>query len=356
MPHTTTQCSMTSAAAGLKLAFQQPDINVRQAAGKDRGRQMGIAAYIKDIGRGHAGARSLDTERAQDLMAQVLDGKVTDLEIGAFALAMRIKGETLDELVGFAQAVQARSMEISSDRPVVVIPSYNGARKLPNLTPLLAMRLAQEGHRVLVHGQRHDPARVTSAEIFAALGLPPVDSAAAVHECWSRHEPAFITTEAISPSLQRLLDVRWVVGLRNSGHTIAKLLQPITDAPAVRLASYTHPEFGALMSRFAERTRADLMLLRGTEGEAVADPRRCPKIDVWLGGVEQPELGCPAQEGTLAELPLLPRAIDAATVAVYVQAVLSGEKPAPAPLQRQVDLLERALARLGTTPVQERRA
>jgi hypothetical protein len=41
---------------------------------------------------------------------------------------------------------------------------------------------------------------------------------------------------------------------------------------------------------------------------------------------------------------------------VYVQAVLSGEKPAPAPLQRQVDLLERALARLGTTPVQERRA
>ena len=125
---TTTQCSMASAAAGLKLAFQQPDINVRQAAGKDRGRQMGIAAYIKEIGRGHEGARSLDTERAQDLMAQVLDGKVTDLEIGAFALAMRIKGETLDELVGFAQAVQARSLEISSDRPVVVIPSYNGAR------------------------------------------------------------------------------------------------------------------------------------------------------------------------------------------------------------------------------------
>ena len=52
----------------------------------------------------------------------------------------------------------------------------------------------------------------------------------------------------------------------------------------------------------------------------------------------------------------LPRAIDAATVAVYVQAVLSGEKPAPAPLERQVDLLQRALVRLGTTPAQERRA
>jgi anthranilate phosphoribosyltransferase len=317
---------------------------------------MGIAAYIKEIGRGHAGARSLSREQALDLMGQVLDGQVTDLEIGGFALAMRMKGETVDELIGFAEAVAARSLTIDSDRPVVVIPSYNGARRLPNLTPLLAMRLAQEGARVLVHGPRHDPSRVTSYEIFQALGLPPAEDAATVHECWRRHEPAFISAEALCPPLQRLLDVRWVVGLRNSGHTVAKLLRPIAGAHALGLASYTHPEFGTLMNQFAERTAADLMLLRGTECEAVADPRRCPKIEVWLNGVAQPELGCPAQEGTLAELPVLPRAIDAATVAVYIQAVASGEKPAPAPLERQVELLTRALARLQQAPALERRA
>ncbi len=317
---------------------------------------MGIAAYIKEIGRGHEGARSLSREQAQDLMAQVLDGTVTDLEIGAFALAMRIKGETVDELIGFADAVQARALAIDSDRPVIVIPSYNGARRLPNLTPLLAMRLAQEGARVLVHGPRHDPARVTSFEIFQALGLPPADDAGAVHECWRRREPAFITTEALSPALQRLLDVRWVVGLRNSGHTVAKLLRPVTGARALGLSSYTHPEFGQLMSEFAARTDADLMLLRGTEGEAVADPRRCPKIDVWLQGRPQADLGCPAQEGTLAELPVLPRSIDAATVAVYIQAVSSGEKPAPAPLERQAQLLMRSLARVDQAPLREWRA
>ncbi|MBI5257401.1 MAG: DNA-binding protein YbiB [Burkholderiales bacterium] len=317
---------------------------------------MGIAAYIKEIGRGHEGARPLAREQAQDLMGQVLDGTVTDLEIGAFALAMRIKGETVDELVGFCDAVQSRALAIDSDHPVIVIPSYNGARRLPNLTPLLALRLAQEGARVLVHGPRHDPARVTSAEIFQALGLPVCESAVAVHECWRRHQPAFITTEALSPALQRLLDVRWVVGLRNSGHTVAKLLQPIVGAHALRLASYTHPEFGQLMSQLAERTAADLMLLRGTEGEAVADPRRCPRIDLWLGGQAQPELGCAAQEGSLAELPVLPRAIDAATVAVYIQAVASGEKPAPTPLEKQVELLMRALARLEHTQAHERRA
>jgi len=284
----------------------------------------------------------------------VLDGQVTDLEIGAFALAMRIKGETVDELLGFTQAADARCLQVDSDRPVVVIPSYNGARRLPNLTPLLAMRLAQEGARVLVHGPRHDPARVTSAEIFQALGLPPADSAGAVHERWQRHEPAFITTDALNPALQRLLDVRWVVGLRNSGHTVAKLLRPVQGAPALCLASHTHPEFGALMASFAERSAGDMMLLRGTEGEAVADPRRCPKLDVWLGGQWQADLSCPVQEGVLAELPLLPRQIDAATVAVYIQGVVAGEKPGPAPLDKQVDLLMRALQRLDAAPREKR--
>jgi anthranilate phosphoribosyltransferase len=316
---------------------------------------MSIAHYIKEIGRGSEGARSLDSTQAADLMAQVLDRSVSDLEIGAFALAMRIKGETVDELIGFAQATAARGIAIPSDRPVVVIPSYNGARRLPNLTPLLALRLAQEGARVLVHGPRHDPARVTSAEIFQALGLAPVDTIDAVHEHWQRHEPAFMPTEVLNPALQRLLDVRRVVGLRNSGHTIAKLLQPVQGAPAMRLTSHTHPEFGVLLAQFAERTRADLMLLRGTEGEAVADPRRCPKMDTYLQGLAQPELSCPVQEGVLAELPLLPRAIDAATVAVYIQAVASGEKPAPAPVDRQVHLLLQALHRLGAGP-QEKRA
>lgn len=317
---------------------------------------MSIAPYIKEIGRGHEGARALNIEQARDLMDQVLAGRASDLEVGAFALAMRIKGETVDELLGFASAVQHTLLSIDSDRPVVVIPSYNGARRLPNLTPLLALRLAQHGVRVLVHGPRQDPGRVTSAEIFQALGLAPAADAAAVHEAWRRHEPAFIDAAALSPALQKLLDVRRVVGLRNSGHTIAKLLDPISGAPTLRLASYTHPEFGQLMAQFAERSGAHLMLLRGTEGEPVADPRRSPKLEVWLHGQRQADLTSPAQEGTLAELPLLPREIDAATVALYIQAVAAGEKPAPAPLERQVALLLQALARLPAAPAAEKRA
>ena len=132
---------------------------------------MSIARYIREIGRGRDGARSLDLAGAHDLMSQVLDRRVTDLEIGAFVLAMRIKGESVAELVGFLGAAQERCVPIHSDRPTIVLPSYNGSRRIPNLTALLAMLLAERDVRVLVHGNLHDPKRVTTAEIFHDLGL-----------------------------------------------------------------------------------------------------------------------------------------------------------------------------------------
>jgi anthranilate phosphoribosyltransferase len=309
---------------------------------------MSIAPYIKEIGRGKEGARSLSRAQAYDLMSQVLDGKVTDLEIGAFALSMRIKGESVEELAGFHDATQERCVTFTSSRPYVLLPSYNGSRKLPNLTPLLALLLAQEGVPVLVHGPAHDRARVTTAEIFHDLGLPTARDASEIENAWSRREPAFMRTDALCPELARLLDVRWVVGLRNSGHTVAKVLDPFAGMPSLRVMNYTHPEYGTLLSSFVQATAANAMLMRGTEGEPVADPRRMPKLDVHVQGVLRPDLSSPAHEGVLTELPVLPREQNAAATAMYIQSVISGEKPAPTPLLQQVDALCRALAAVAT--------
>jgi anthranilate phosphoribosyltransferase len=305
---------------------------------------MSIAAYIKEIGRGKEGARSLSRTQAHDLMSQVLDGKATDLEIGAFALAMRIKGESVEELAGFHDATQERCVPCTVSHPYVLLPSYNGSRKLPNLTPLLALLLAQEGVPVLVHGPAHDRARVTTAEIFHDLGLPAARNAAEIENAWSRHEPAFMRTDVLCPELARLLDVRWVVGLRNSGHTVAKVLNPFDGAPSLRVMNYTHPEYATLLSSFVQATAANAMLMRGTEGEPVADPRRAPRLDVYAQGVLRADLSAPAHEGVLTELPVLPRDQNAAATAMYIQSVVSGEKPAPTPVLQQVDALCRALA------------
>ncbi len=311
---------------------------------------MAIAKYIKEIGRGKEGARSLNEDQAHDLMSQVLDGTVSDLEIGAFALAMRIKGESTLELAGFLRATHERCIAVEPTRPTIVLPSYNGARKLPNLTPLLALLLAQEGVQVLVHGPMHEPSRVSSAEIFRDLGLPFATRSEEIDDGWARREPVFIATDDLCPPLARLLAVRRVVGLRNSGHTVAKLLSPYRESACLRVVNYTHPEYATMLAEFLAHTAGDAVLLRGTEGEPVADPRRAPRLDVFIAGQPRADLARAAHEGVLTELPVLPRAIDAATTAVYIQAVVSGEKPAPGPVSSQVECL------LGALGAIERRA
>ncbi|HSV69106.1 MAG TPA: DNA-binding protein YbiB [Methylibium sp.] len=302
---------------------------------------MGIAQYLKEIGRGKEGARSLNDAQAEDLMGQVLDRQVSEAERGAFAIAMRIKGESTEELAGFTAAAAARSVALDATVLPVLLPSYNGARKLPNLTALLALLLAQEGVPVLVHGPERDPGRVTTHELFGALGLPVARDADDVHAAWRRHEPVFMPTAVLCPPLMALLDLRWTLGLRNPAHTVAKLLLP-RDTPCLRVVNYTHPEYGSAHTRFLQHSRAHALLLRGTEGEPVADPRRRPLLEVFIDGVPRPDLGRAPQEGVLTELPLLPRQCDAASTAMYIQSAVSGEQPVPAALLEQVEVLVRA--------------
>ncbi len=144
--------------------------------------------------------------------------------------------------------------------------------------------------------------------------------------------------------LARLLDVRRVIVLRNSGHTVAKLLDAIRVGPSFRVVNFTHPECAHLSAEFAADSHVSLLLTRGTEGEPVADPRRLPRLDVFIGGNLRGDLSQPPHEGVLSELPLLPQSRDAATTAVYIQSVIGSEKPAPTPLVRQVDVIARAIA------------
>ena len=232
---------------------------------------MSIAPYLKELGRGKDGARPLNREQAFDLMSRLLDGQLSELEIGGFAIAMRIKGETAQELAGFMDAVVMRGLPLpQADRPIV-LPSYNGARKLPNFTPLLAMLLAREGVPVLTHGLLQDPKRVTTAAIFAEMGLPALADAPSVARQWQQEQPVFMALLDWHPALARLLAVRDVLGLRNSGHTLAKLL-PLGDR-SLRVVNHTHPEYAVSLGEFLAQSNANALLLRGTEGEPVADAR-----------------------------------------------------------------------------------
>ena len=291
---------------------------------------MGISHYLKEIGRGARGAKPLTREQACDLFGQVLDGTVTDLEIGAFCLAMRVKGETTQEMAGFLDATHARLHQLpASDRPVVVLPSYNGARKLPVLTPLLALLLAREGLPVLVHGAATESSRVLASNVLNALDIPPQTAIKKI----ANGEIALVETALLHPGLQRLLDVRRVVGLRNAGHSVVKLMQPV-DGPAVVVGSYTHPAFGTVMTELFALLGQTALLSRGLEGEVVCDPRRTPQLDGFVRGTQ---LELQAQEpGTASDVPGLPQDITIEATADYTRRVLAGALPVPDSIATQV--------------------
>jgi len=304
------------------------------------------ARFIKEIGRGKDGARSLSRNDAHDLYAAMLDGRVSDLEMGGILLAMRIKGESVEEIAGFLQAAEASFTQIALPAQAggaawqyapIVIPSYNGARHMANLTPLLALLLAREGVPVLLHGVLTDPGRVTSAEIFQALGHPACTSIEQAQQCFVQRLPAFMPIDALAPKMARLLAMRRILGVRNSTHTLVKIMQPFV-APALRLSSYTHPEYLAMLTAYFTTTaaaeRGDVFLMRGTEGETVANARKAQKID-WLHGGQQTTL---VEKQSIADdMPALPGQRDAASTANWIRLALEQKELIPKPIAEQVE-------------------
>src|SRR5450830_114262 len=292
------------------------------------GEPFPAARFIKEIGRGKNGARSMTRDDACALYRAMLEGRVSDLELGGILLSMRIKGESVEEIAGFLDAAEASFAPLVAPAGAylpIVIPSYNGARKMANLTALLALLLARAGAPVLVHGVSSDPGRVTTAEVLAALGVPASADHAQAEAAMARGEVAFLPIASLAPRLAWMLSLRRVLGVRNSTHTLVKIMQPFAG-PALRLVSYTHPEYLEMLGEYfltaAPQARGDAFLMRGTEGETVANARRAQQID-WFHGGQRTLLV--EKQSVAEELADLPEGRDAAATARWIEAVLAGQ-------------------------------
>ena len=231
---------------------------------------MDYRKIIKEIGRGKNHARDLDFDTARGLYARMLDGDVPDLELGGILIALRIKGEGEAEMLGFYEAMQQRTMRLTPPvaKPMpIVIPSYNGARKQANLTPLLAILLHKLGFPVVVHGVSEDPTRVVSETIFTLLGIEATRHAGQAQARLDGHQPVYIPVSALCPPLEKQLALRWIMGVRNSAHTLAKLATPFEKDAALRLSSVSHPEYVTRVGKFFSDIGGRGLLMHGTEGE-----------------------------------------------------------------------------------------
>jgi len=301
---------------------------------------MSIKAYLKQIGRGSKGASDLSRAEAKDLFSQILSSATSELELGAFCMAMRIKGETSEELSGFYDALQAFLPSMTLSKPVWLLPSYNGARKTSLLTPLLAKLLTERGYFVLVHGTHEEPQRTSSEQLFAEMAWPVAKTLAELPLLLEHQSLAYCPLSVLCPALYRLLMVRQVIGVRNTGHVLAKVLNPI-QSQSFQLNNYTHPAYPAVLEGFYTNFSENVATMRGHEGEPVASPRRLPELHLRFKGLEAVSVIEPQyfSEEAKASDSILP----AATAALY-QTMLANPNTLPSSLVAQVNALHEAYA------------
>lgn len=322
-----------------------------------------IPGLLSCVARGEKQAADLSTEAAYALFAEWLSGALSPFAQGALWTAYRFKGESLDELRGFVRATEETMTRLSAPSGVrpVVFPSYNGARRHANLLPLLAILLARAGVPVLIHGAyggvaddgdvelpQHDPrARVTTGEILTHLGSLPAASRDDVQERLERDRLCYVPLDVLHPRLANILSLRRQLGVRSSVHTIVKIFSPFRD-PAVQCAGVTHPPYLARMRAYFLASKGCALVLRGTEGEAVAHTTRRPALIGFDAGHEHEYF--PEDRAPLAQIPTLPSDRTVAKTCSFIEQILAGLIPIPTPLHDQLACL---LTLSGVSPDKE---
>src|SRR5574340_72462 len=297
---------------------------------------MDAIPYIKEIGRGAKGAKDLSREHAQTLFGAMLDGQVSDLQLGAILIGMRIKGESDEEMQGFKRALDARTPQLAlpaGKSVCALLPSYNGARRQPNLMPLVARLLQRAGMPVLIHGRHDFDTRVDPAALIAALGIPRAADTAQAGQLLATQGIAYLGLDSLCPGLDQLVGLRPKLGLRSSGHTLAKLIDPCRGH-SLRLVAVTHPEYLDRMRSFLIADGGRALLMRGTEGEPYANPRRRPQLECFVDG--RHEVVFETETGGAPPLAAWPDTPDTGPNARLIADILADRLPVPRPILEQV--------------------
>jgi len=189
--------------------------------------------------------QSLGREEARDVMGEVLAGKCTDAQIAALLIALRMKGETIEEIVGFAEAIRAAAapLPISRNGTDALAVSGTGRDALAeeslidtsgtggdasgtfNISTATALVTAGAGVRVAKHGNRSISSKCGSADVVEALGVNIQLTPEQAAECLREVGICFLYAPNLHPAMKQVQGVRRELRLR----TIFNLLGPLTN-------------------------------------------------------------------------------------------------------------------------------
>ena len=187
-----------------------------------------IVEAIQALVEGH----SLTVDQAAAVMADVMEDRATPAQFGAFVTALRMKGETADEVAGMARTMREKVRRVPTDLPVVDTCGTGGDGSGSfNVSTAAAFIVAGAGVPVAKHGNRGMTSKSGSADVLEALGVAIILEPDAVATCIEQAGIGFMFAPAFHPAMRFAAPLRREVGIR----TIFNVLGPLTNpAFAVR--------------------------------------------------------------------------------------------------------------------------
>ena len=244
-----------------------------------------FAQFVRIVGKGKNGARSLTYDEAYQAFKMILNNEVLDVQLGAFLMLLRVKEESVDELAGFVQATRD-SLNFSPLQVDLDWSSYAGKRKHYPWFLLAALTLAHHGYRIVMHGASgHTLNRVYTEQVLEYLGYPICQNQDDVEQQLQQRQFAYMPLDVISPVLSELISLRNVMGLRSPIHTLARLINPF-NAPATLQAIF-HPAYRSSHQQAAFKLGyLNSAVIKGEGGEF----ERNPDAKTLICGIKNGEL------------------------------------------------------------------
>ncbi len=193
---------------------------------------VGSHAGLKPVLERIAGGHRLSEAEAEAAFGLVMAGEATPGQLGALLMGLRVRGETVPELVGAVRAMRARMRPVRAPPGAIDVCGTGGDRHgTLNVSTAVAFVLAALGVPVAKHGNRGQSSRTGGSDVLAALGVPPLLDAEALERQLARRNLAFFSAPAHHPALRHAAGVRAELGTR----TLFNLLGPLCNPASVSM-------------------------------------------------------------------------------------------------------------------------
>ncbi len=251
-----------------------------------------FAPFVRILGKGKTGTRSLQFDEARTAFGMILNGDVEPLQLGAFLMLLRVKEETGEELAGFVRACRdyiashcSSPLEKPPSTAELDWSSYAGKRAQHPWYLLSALLLARNGVRVLMHGSDgHTPGRAYSEACLVELGIMPAQGIRDAERQLDEAGLSYLPLRSFCRPLDDIMQLKPILGLRSPVNTLARMLNPLSAPYSIQ--SVFHPGYAPLHLD-ADRVlgTGNTLVFKGEGGEVELKPNARTRCHLQRGDV-----------------------------------------------------------------------